>query len=258
MGHIRLGRLPKSRKWAEVVDLLATRESDVDGIARKTVTAAGDQLQSLSNEPGLYLNYWLLTQLAWLSQGPDYFDSLKAIGIDLRDDQSAMGFIARVGEFGNKAARAKGKGSIFAELGSQSMKEVLGRILSEKSESLFGQDRSDIQRTFREVASQKQFAKLSRLFFSSFLNRYLQFFLSKEISNHVGENKGFGSIKDVKDFDDALHQYCFQSARIIEDFAGGWYSKRNWQGDISERDAQGFIYVALKKIKDELGTEVVS
>jgi hypothetical protein len=258
MGHIRLGRLPKSRSWSQVVDLLAVREKDIGKIAQKIIIAAGEHLTSLNNEPSLYMNYWLLTKLAWLSQYPNYFESLKEIGIDTGDDESAICFISKVGEFSRKAVRRKGGASLFGELADQSMREVLGKILFQKSETLFGQHRGDIQEAFRALASQKQFSRLSRMFFSSFLNRYIQFFVSKEISNHVGERKGFESIKDVKDFDDALQHYCFQSARIIEDFAGGWYSKRNWQGDISERDARGFVHVALKKIKDELGTEAFS
>lgn len=42
---------------------------------------------------------------------------------------------------------------------------------------------------------------------------------------------------------------------IVEDFAGGWYSKRNWQGEISEHDAEGFVAVAIDKLRAEIARE---
>ncbi len=39
----------------------------------------------------------------------------------------------------------------------------------------------------------------------------------------------------------------------MEDFASGWYSKRNWesQGQISPEEARGFVAVALRKLRME-------
>jgi hypothetical protein len=52
----------------------------------------------------------------------------------------------------------------------------------------------------------------------------------------------------------ALDLYARQSSRIMEDFAAAWYSKRNWQANdrITEEEAQGFVAVALRKLRQEL------
>ena len=44
-----------------------------------------------------------------------------------------------------------------------------------------------------------------------------------------------------------------ESATIVEDFAGGWFSKTNWErGGITRKEATGFAHVAMRKIADEL------
>ena len=47
MGHIRLGRLPRTRKWQEVIDLIATRANTAE-IAAATLDAL------LAGKPGYF------------------------------------------------------------------------------------------------------------------------------------------------------------------------------------------------------------
>ena len=37
MGHIRIGRLPKSRQWSEIVDLIGNEQAEVSDVARAVV-----------------------------------------------------------------------------------------------------------------------------------------------------------------------------------------------------------------------------
>src|SRR4051812_26995632 len=62
MGHVRLGRLPKTRRWREVVDLLATSPMDTPTVAQATVAAADVRLRELASDPSLVHSFWLLTR----------------------------------------------------------------------------------------------------------------------------------------------------------------------------------------------------
>ena len=55
----------------------------------------------------------------------------------------------------------------------------------------------------------------------------------------------------------AIDLHARQSAAIMREFAGGWYSKQNWetQGEITLDDAQRFVAVALRKLRAELKRE---
>src|SRR5258708_4813722 len=61
MGHVRLGRLPKTRRWAEVIALLTdSSPEDVAAIASATVQAADRRLRELARDPSLTYCFWLL------------------------------------------------------------------------------------------------------------------------------------------------------------------------------------------------------
>jgi hypothetical protein len=57
---------------------------------------------------------------------------------------------------------------------------------------------------------------------------------------------------DVAEFNHALERHCDQSARIVRDFCGEWYSKTEHQTGISPSNASRFLAVAVKKLSNEL------
>lgn len=142
--------------------------------------------------------------------------------------------------------------SEFAQL---SLRETLTETVGGETQSLFGTTKEDIQIACRRYSTPGKFAKLARLYFSNLLNRILQFFVSKESHNNVGMELKFKDISELSDFNNSLESYCYQSAKIVEEFAEGWYSKRSWQGNITEEHAKGFVVVAIDKIRAELARE---
>ena len=62
MGHIRLGLLPRTLKWQQVVALLA-EAAPVDRIAAASADAAEAGLRRASDDPALAHSFWLLTQI---------------------------------------------------------------------------------------------------------------------------------------------------------------------------------------------------
>jgi hypothetical protein len=62
MGHIRLGRLPATKKWQQVVALLSDGAS-LEQIAGASAEAAEISLGHAQHDPALVQSFWLLTQL---------------------------------------------------------------------------------------------------------------------------------------------------------------------------------------------------
>jgi len=63
--------------------------------------------------------------------------------------------------------------------------------------------------------------------------------LSRELSNYVGGDRRFANAGDLAEFNAALDLHCRQASRIVEEFAGGWFSKTNWERGITPDDARG-------------------
>jgi ketopantoate hydroxymethyltransferase len=131
---------------------------------------------------------------------------------------------------------------------------VLSTHIVAQSQSLFGTTLSDIQKACRDFSSAPSFGAVSRDFFAHLFSRVVKFVADKEVSNYVGEGHGLQSSGDVLRLHDGIGVFCHESARIVEEYAGGWFSKHNWdtRSDIPESDAQGFTSYAFEKLLMEL------
>jgi len=257
MGHIRIGILPKTRGWKQVIALLDSADSSSSAVAMATAKAAKDFFSQQKNDPALAFSYWLLTQITSRAKSKDYLEEIRKIGLDISKIENAFDFLGSITTFTRAQIKSRGATFPISEFSQLSLREVLTETIGQQSQTLFGTTQEDVILACRKYSTPNQFAKLARLYFAKVLNRVLQFFISKESPNRIGLERKFKDISDLSNFDLALEAYCFQSAKIVEEFAGGWYSKRNWQGEISEHDAKGFVAVAMEKLRAEIAHEEI-
>ena len=89
MGHVRLGVLPTSRKWRQVVHELRLG-ADVDTVAAAAADAAEAALHGASRDPAFLHAFWLLTQIPLAARGPAFADDLRSLGLEIPDRPSLM------------------------------------------------------------------------------------------------------------------------------------------------------------------------
>ena len=254
MGHIRLGRLPKTLRWQGVVRLLEESPDDVVSVAGATVVAATRRLRELRSDPSLTYCFWLLTRLAAAARRSDFPAALAGLGIEAGPDDSTLSFIARVSDRARDEASRHPESGPFAELASLALRRALSETAGQEGRSLFGTSVEDLQTALRRYSGERTFGRLSRAFFADFFARTLRFFVERELSNSIGPGRAMSGIGESAEFAAALDLYARQSARIMEDFASGWYSKHDFEskGQISREEAQGFVAVAMRKLRMEL------
>jgi len=255
MGHIRIGKLPKIRGWKQVIALLDSADSSSSEVAAATAKAAKDFFSQKKGDPALAFSYWLLTQITSRAKSEDFMEEIKRMGLDISKTKNAFDFLGRIATFARAQIKLRGETFPISEFAQLSLREVLTETIGQQSQTLFGTTQKDVILACRKYSTPNQFAKLARNYFAKVLNRVLQFFISKESPNKIGLERKFKDISDLSSFNLALEAYCYQSAKIVEEFAGGWYSKRNWQGEISEQDAKGFVSVAIEKLRAEIALE---
>src|SRR5690348_6580041 len=105
MGHTRLGTVPKTRKWNEIVEQVAghnlaaevaNARAGVETIAAATLRAAQNSLEKAVHDPGVLFSFFLLTQVALASRTSDWQIALGTHGIHLSDDSTVFDFTAEV------------------------------------------------------------------------------------------------------------------------------------------------------------------
>lgn len=251
MGHVRLGKLPKTREWREVVQLLAAR-AEVSELAAAVAIAAEADLTSARGDPVLGNVVWLLTQLPLAARSDRFTAELTSLGFSAGSEQSLLGIVAGFsGAVESQISGTAGRTDL-GELARQAASESLTSLVGAQMPGLFGSDPSDVRIELAKFATKDRFARLARDFFARLTLKSLDYYLSRVLADHVGPERAFTTLQDQSRFQSALDLHCREASFIIEQFAGGWFSKANYEGSLTRASAQNFADYALKKVRDEL------
>ena len=252
MGHIRLGTLPKTQKWTPVVSLIAGG-ADVDLIAAASADAAENGLERASQDEGLAHAFWLLIQIPQAARQSNFSERLWELGVTVPSKPTLLEIVAAFTRAVDDHVRQSGTRSDLGEMAQHSASETLTLLAGRELPSLFGPTASDVQQALSKLATSDRFSIVARDFFSRLTSRSLGYFLSRELSKHVGLNERFSAINEHSDFNAALEQHCREASRIIKEFSGGWYGKTVYEeGKITPLEARKFAHVAFKKLRAEL------
>ena len=136
MGHLRLGRLPKTRRWSEVVDLLEADPTDAAQITAATVVAAEEHLKSLPRNDSLTYAFWLLLRIATASRSETFVQDVRGLGLRINADTSALELISEVAD--ELRGRFRGGDSATAEFASLAVRRALTETVGSFGGTLWG------------------------------------------------------------------------------------------------------------------------
>ena len=259
MGHQRLGTIPTSQKWQAVVAALAKGRGAggglsggfVEDVADRTLDAATAGLERAIGDEGLRFTFFLLTQVALAARDQDWQGRLRRLGIRLSDDSSLFELTNEVQGVIDTHIEAHGRRTDISEMAQQAAGEAIAVLAGPNARTLFGSGAAELQDAMRRLSTRAGFARLGQRFFGCFMARFLNFYLSRVTAGQVGR-ANLSDISDLSRFNGALATHCYQSAGIVHDFCGEWYSKTEWERGIDEQNSSGCVAVALRKLRDEL------
>ncbi len=254
MGHIRVGRLPKTKPWAGLFDHLRSDEINAAQIAQATSAAAQEQFASLEGDRRINHSFWFLIRLVTAARGDDFVGELERLGVRDASFPSGLAFVQQIARAVEREQRKRGQPTVFSRMADLSLRQVLSRHLVDQSQTLFGTGLPEIQAACRAMSTRSAFGQVAREFFASLMSRSIRYLTDKELSNYVGPNGPVASPAQVLQFEEALTRHCHETAKIVEEFAAGWFSKHNWEtnNNISEKETAGFTAYALQKIQMDL------
>ncbi len=254
MGHVRVGRLPKTKPWAGLFDQLRGAEVNAGQIAQATAEAAQQEFAVLEGDRRINHCFWFLVRLVTAARNDDFTGELARLGLTNPSFTSGLAFVQQVARTVEREQRKRGQPTVFSRMAEMSLRQVLSANLVQQSQTLFGTGQEEIQAACRAISTRQQFGRVARDFFATFMSRTIRYLTDKELSNYVGPTGAMASPTQVLEFEQALNRHCHETAKIVEEFAGGWFSKHNWESnnDISEKETAGFTAYALQKIQMDL------
>lgn len=255
MGHERVGRLPKTERWRGIANSISSyTDTDSDtivDIASQTTRNVRQRFQNIESDGGVFAAFKYILALAHSSKSSDAFENLANKGIDLPKNFNLYDLAYSLQNYVSRNANSK-EYSAFA---TQSMIETVSEWARQREvnqSALFDTGDKGLE-LWQQAANGAGFCELSRLFFSKFTERYLKYFLEREAAASIGniyERKKFN--ENLENHVERISKYAFETSKIAQSFAAGWYNKEV-KGDFpSDRKIKGFLGFAFKKINSEL------
>lgn len=252
MGHTRIGELPRTRKWQEVIELIAIGAS-----ARQVATAvldAAERGMHLGTEhKGLVEAVWLLSLLPEAAKSDDFASALRAIGVQVPDQPTLMDIVSGLGEAIDRRQPKNTERSDLGELAQAALCEVLVDVVTPRAQTLFGMPPSEVQRAIAQLHPESQFGELARSFFARLADKAIQYYVCRCTDKFIGPDQRFANLADKEGFDQAVTLHTNEMSYIVADFSGKWRSKALYEhGHISRNEAGAFAHVGLRKVVSEM------
>jgi len=255
MGHERVGFLPKTKPWKGVVKQITGftgTEADTSAIASATLSNVRSRFEAIQHDSGIKAAFKFLVALS-VSASAEFSEDVAPYGLQLSSKLSPFAFAKLVQQWVNNHCDSLE----YAQLAKGAASDAIANWYNEKSNQkwLF-QSENEQTEVWSQAATGAGFCELSRLFFAKFTERYLNYFLERQASVSCNSIEQRDSLKEqLRKHIEVVSKHAFETAKITQSFAAGWYNNRTKEGLPSDQEVEGFLAIAFGKIREELRRE---
>jgi len=251
MGHERVGALPKTKKWEKVVRDIGAfngQENESRQIANATLDNVRSRFEFIQRDPGVQAAFKFLTGLAVSGAGGAGVPDLK-----LPDNPTPFAVARAL----NSAVETNKGSTEYSAIASAAATDAVASWYAQNSEQSFLFGSSEQNRDiWRKAGTAGGFCEIARLFFAKFMERYLNYFLEREASavSKTIEQRNLLQ-RQLRSEIDSVSRHAFETARIAQSFAAGWYNRHASQSMPTDNEIAGFLAIAFGKLREDLRRE---
>lgn len=254
MGHERIGILPKTRQWRQVVQNISEFSFDNNNIAditQNTIRNVRSRFDQVHKDAGIQSAFEFFVLLTAASKSKDPYNYLSRNGISVPKDFTPLQLSKSLNNWVSINKESYEYGAFAAQSAVDTISDWY-RFKKSNQFSLFDTEENPFE-TWRKASNGAGFSDLARYFFTNFTQRYLKYFLEREASAYSSSieiRESFNS--QLEKHVEEISKHAFETTKITQSFAAGWYNK-NVKDEIPSRNKiAGFLSIAFGKLKGEL------
>ena len=254
MGHERIGILPKTKRWTAVVHNMATfsvSENNVPEIAKQTLKNVQSRFKDIEQDKGVQAAFQFLVLLCVSAKYHNPSEFLYSHGIKLSENLTPLQIAKAVTEWVSMHSESKE----YASFAQSAAIDAIGDWYQKNQsfqKNLFSGD-YDPNEVWRKSSDGGGFSELSRTYFSKFTERYLRYFLERSASSSIHDIDTRNNFNiELQRHLSEISKHAFETAKITQSFAAGWFNKNAKDTIPSKRKMLGFLTIAFGKLKGEL------
>ncbi|NBX75110.1 MAG: hypothetical protein EBQ92_00950 [Proteobacteria bacterium] len=253
MGHVRLGRIPATRQWKQVIEYLKLGDISVTQLATAVADASEKSLIKATSDPVFLEALCMLGKLPQMVKEHGVQAGLAKVGIQVSANPSAVEILTGVNSAIETVQRTPGaKTTDLGEMAKQAAVHALSEAINDFGPQLWTPNNTDVHTTVASFAAPEKFGELAYRFFANVAERNLKYYTDRMIPHYLGSDR-VKSVGDMAGFDNALGLHCKEAALIMRPFAKDWHGKLVFQSKkpIDAKNVKGFADVSFKKINKE-------
>lgn len=255
MGHERLGALPRTQRWQSVVDKIAESQASgtllIPDLADETLRNVQERFLRIHTDSGVQAAFAYLISLATASLPLSGGLASPNTGVEV--DTSPARIVKNLCDWVRSHCASPEYAEIACRAGADAIAEW---TKCQNAQGRLFDDKADATRIWARSSDGAGFCQVARAFFAKFTERYLRYFLEREASSRLT------SLSAREEFAQNLHEHidevshhAFETSKITQSFAAGWFNKHACETRPSDRDIEGFLGLAFSKLREELRRE---
>ena len=147
MGHTRLGTIPKTQQWKDIVGQFTgtniadamTSPANIAAIAAKTLDATEEGLDRATADSGVRYTFFLMTQVALASRTSEWENTLRKHGVQIAHDSTVFDLAAQLQDAIDRYVGRSGSGATdLSEIAQMSAGEAITSLTASRTGTLFG------------------------------------------------------------------------------------------------------------------------
>jgi hypothetical protein len=257
MGHERVGFLPKTKRWTHLVGQIQaayTSDSPVSSVAAQTLQNVRTRYENLSRDEAVSASFAFLVAFARACRFQDPQTELQRSEIRMPDQPTLLSIVRAIRDF----VPASNASSEYGQLALAAATDAIGQWHKEHTTGQMPllAPAGDFYNSWRELSRGAGFCELARHFFGRLTERYLNYFLDRAASAtcpDIQQRDRFQ--KEIHAHIDEVSKHAFETAKITQSFAAGWFTAHTREQMPDTKEIEGFLAVAFGKLRDELRRE---
>lgn len=257
MGHERIGALPHTKRWRDVIAQLAESSgsrADVAAIAVAILENVRIQFRKIHLDDGVIAAFQFLVALPKSASAEDASTTSISPRIDLEENPSTLRLISQLRSW----IESQEGSNEYAVIATKASADAISHWSTQQSAqaNLFTSS-VDASEIWQRADNGAGFCEVSRLFFSKFTERYLNYFLEREASASMANISERDRLaQQLRVHIDDVSRFAFETSRITQSFAAGWFNKHARDKYPSKDESKAFLSIAFGKMREEMRREI--
>lgn len=256
MGHERIGFLPHTKQWRILMDQLTEYDGDpqdIKKIANQTLLAIKKTYEQMPYDESAIKAIQFLATLSVSATKEDQISFLQSNGYIVSSELSNYSILANVNKL---IATDTGSLEINKIVKDSIMQAVIEYSKSKQQFEQVSLFSDNHQNVWERIGSGAAFCEMTRSFFAAFTSRQLRYYLERTAASTINDYSRLHSfIMGVDEHSAEIADHSFETSKLMQSFAAGWYNKYAKDTIPSKSEVVDFLRTSFGKLREEFRRE---